>query len=69
VEIGLMIFGPALVGMVCLGVGIALFANSKTPEGTTKIVHVVLAVIFLLAALGIGSCYGVVFYGGLGSLH
>ena len=60
----LMLIGPAVLGLACLGVGIALFANSKTPEGKTQVVHVVFATIFILAALGIGSCYGVMFLGG-----
>jgi hypothetical protein len=59
----LLMLGPAAVGVACLGVAIALFSNAKGPDGATRTIYVVFAVIFLIAALGIGSCYGMMFLG------
>lgn len=59
--IALLVFGPAVVGVVCLGLAIALFVggNGETVTRGSRIALHVFAAVFLVAALGIGACYGV----------
>jgi hypothetical protein len=59
--IALLVFGPAVVGVVCLGLAIALFVggNGETVTRGSRIALHVFAAIFLVASLGIGACYGV----------
>jgi hypothetical protein len=54
----MLVLAPAAVGIGCLGMAIALFAKAKGPDGVNRTIYLVFAVIFLIAALGIGSCYG-----------
>ena len=59
----MLVFGPAVVGVICLGLAIALFVggNGETVTRGSRIALHVFAALFLIGALGIGACYGYVF--------
>lgn len=48
---------PAVIGLSCLAGGIALIAGRNKPQNKGKTGRVVLAIILLIVALGIGGCY------------
>jgi hypothetical protein len=58
----LLIFGPAVLGLVVLVVGIVMLQRPKDASVNTT-ARVVIGTICLLAALGIGACYGLLFLG------
>lgn len=60
-----LIFGPALLGLVALGGAIALLGGAKR-EGSAGTIRLVAGVVLLILALGVGGCYGVMLFGGLG---
>ncbi len=61
----LLVFGPAVVAFVCVGMAIALFVsgNGLTVSRGSRIALHVFAAILLIAALGIGACYGIMLAG------
>lgn len=63
VFLGVLIFGPAVLGIVSLVFAIKLLQRPKEqPTHTTA--RTVFGVLALLAALGIGACYALMFVGG-----
>ncbi len=60
--LALLIFGPAVLGVILLGLAIFLLVPRRDRERST--VAVVFGVLLLLGALGIGACYGLMFFGG-----
>jgi len=60
--LALLIFGPAVLGVILLGLAIFLLVPRRDKERST--VAVVFGVLLLLGALGIGACYGLMFLGG-----
>ena len=70
--LGLLVFGPALIGLASAIVGIWLIASYRgrdpgagPPDGGGQVWKIVLGVTCLIAALGIGGCYGLMFLGGV----
>lgn len=57
----LLVFGPAVVGVILLGLAIFLLAPRRDRERST--VATVFGVLLLLGALGIGACYGLMLVG------
>ncbi|MBO6939698.1 MAG: hypothetical protein JJ863_32305 [Deltaproteobacteria bacterium] len=60
--LALLIFGPAVLGVILLGLSIFLLVPRRDRERST--IATVFGVILLLGALGIGACYGMMFVGG-----
>lgn len=63
--IALLVFGPAVIAVLCIGMAIALFVggNGETVSRGSRIALHVFAALFLVGALGIGACYGVMLLG------
>lgn len=58
----LLLFGPALLGLTTLFVGIHLLRKPPGQRANTT-VRTVLAVLCLLFTLGVGACYGLLILG------
>ncbi|MEO0322854.1 MAG: hypothetical protein AAF447_07840 [Myxococcota bacterium] len=71
IVLGLLVFGPALVGLLALALGVWLVASYKGRDdlqggagtGGSQVWKLVIGGTCLVAALGIGGCYGVMFLG------
>ena len=64
--IGLMIAAPAVVGLVALIAGVVLFGTAGDKDAPYRTVKLALGAMMLVVALGVGACYGVMLFGGLG---
>ncbi len=60
--LALLVFGPAVLGLLALGGGIALLASGREGE-RHSVVRIAASVVLLVVALGIGGCYAVMFLG------
>jgi hypothetical protein len=58
----LLIFGPALIGLTALVVGIVMLQKPKDAE-VNSTARAVIGAICLLIALGVGACYGIMLLG------
>jgi hypothetical protein len=65
VVIWLMLLGPALFGLAALVFGLKLLKRAKRGGENQKILKG-FAALLLLAAFGVGTCYTLMFAGGLG---
>jgi hypothetical protein len=61
-EIWILFVAPAIVAFVAIYLGIHLLKKSSRPYASTKFRRA-LGILCLLVALGIGACYGFVFFG------
>ena len=61
VFLGLLVFGPGVLGVLLLGAAVWLLAPRKDKERSGLATGC--AVAMLLASLGIGACYGMMFLG------
>ncbi len=62
--IGLMMFGPLAVALVAFISALTLFGTAR--EGDKfRVVKLVVAGALMVVTLGIGACYGLVFFGRL----
>lgn len=61
--IPLLLFGPAILALVAIGVGVILMQAPDATKVNTR-ARMLFGVLCLLLALGIGTCYGWVFLGG-----
>ena len=59
--LALLIFGPAVLGLILFGLALFLLVPRKEKERST--IATVFGVLLLLGALGIGACYGLMFFG------
>ncbi|MEM1414620.1 MAG: hypothetical protein AAGH15_06960 [Myxococcota bacterium] len=67
--LGALFLGPLVMALVCLVVGILLIAShgKKDEHGQRKTDtwKLVIGGLMLVAALGVGGCYGMLFLGGI----
>ena len=65
IGMGLLVFGPAILGLTSLGLAIFLFARARGTESGDEpsTWRFALGSVLLVVALGIGACYGVFFLG------
>jgi len=61
--LGLMIAAPAVIGLSSLILAILLFGTAGKQDAY-RMVKLVLGVVLMTVALGIGACYGIAFFGG-----
>lgn len=64
--IGLMIAAPAVIGLVALIAGVVLFGTAGSKDAPYRTVKLVFGAMMMVVALGVGACYGVMLFGGLG---
>lgn len=62
----LMIAAPAVLGLFALIASIVLFGTAGKKEDAYRTVKLIFGVLLMTVALGIGACYGVMLFGGLG---
>ena len=61
----LMIAAPAVLGLFALIASVVLINTTREEDGY-RTVKLIAAAMMLVVALGVGACYGVVLFGGLG---
>ncbi|MEM7609452.1 MAG: hypothetical protein AAF411_29245 [Myxococcota bacterium] len=56
----LLVFGPAVLGLIALVTGVLMLATKKEDSSALRTIF---GVIFIVVALGIGGCYGMMVLG------